>query len=590
MESEAAERNINEWLSGNYDETSKRWIREMQKAGDEQALVDAFYRKLDFGTGGMRAEMGVGTNRMNVYTVRAITQGLANYLNAQAKTATRHSVLIGYDSRNNSKSFAEECAKVLAANNIEVFLFNDIRPVALVSFGVLHKKCTAGIMITASHNPPIYNGYKVYWSDGVQVLPPHDKGITLAYDQVTDLAAIQTVALDHPLIQRVDKEIDAAYLKATLPLAIHNGQNHSQGASLHVVYTPLHGTGITLVPEMLKGWGFTQLTLVDSQIKPDGNFPTVKVPNPEESEALKEGIAKLKAVKGDILLATDPDADRIAAVELIDGVPYHFNGNEMACILLYHILTSLKEFKLMPPKPVAIKTIVTSELFRAIAHHFDVNCLEVLTGFKYIGQKISQWDEERLAGVQSHHFLFGGEESYGYLFGTHARDKDGVIISALIAEAALAAKVQGKSLRDLLFEIYHHFGVHREKLVSFTFEGREGMEKIKSIMQMLRTKPPTQIHGKKVVSVEDYLSHTHTLESGHKEPIVLPKSDVIRLFLEDGTKIVVRPSGTEPKLKIYCGVSERHFLTDTNAIGRAAHEADRKIEIYLEDLKRRLSI
>ncbi len=539
--------NIDSWLNGDYDEASKNEVRRLQKE-DPEELLNAFYTHLSFGTGGLRNIMGVGTNRLNVYTIRNATQGLATYINKQTKNG---SVIIGYDCRHNSRLFAEEAAKVLAAANIQVYLYRELRPVPLVSFGVRHKKCTAGIMITASHNPPNYNGYKVYWDYGGQVLPPHDKGII---DEVNRVTSVRTAPFNSPLIDQVDGEIDAAYLKTIHALQLHPGDNHSKGKQLHVVYTSLHGAGITMVPPALKSWGFTNLTLVEEQEKPDGDFPTVKSPNPEEAAALTLGMEKLLKVEGDLLMGTDPDTDRIGVVVRHKGKTHLFNGNEVACMAVEHICRSLAQTHQMPPKPMFVKTIVTSELFRVIAERNNTQCLDVLTGFKYIGEKIAQWEEDG-----QHHFLFGGEESYGYLLGTHARDKDAVVSAALIAEMALQMKLQGKTLVDLLHEIYQKYGIFREKLSSLTFEGKEGLDHIASMMQTLRTNPPKMLDEMKVTTFEDYQTHTRLLlESGRKETITLPKSNVICLWLEDGTKVVVRPSGTEPKIKLYCGVHDPH--------------------------------
>lgn len=580
--------NVDSWLSGSYDEATKNEIRKLQKENPHE-LIDAFYTRLEFGTGGLRGKMGVGTNRMNVYTVRAATQGFANYLNKQSKKE-KHSVLIGYDSRNNSLFFAQESAKVLASNNIQVYLYNTVSPVALVSFGLLHKKCSAGIMITASHNPAVYNGYKVWWSNGAQVLPPHDTGIIEEVNKIQDPSQVSVKPFAPSMIQEVGEDIYNAYLQTIRNLQLHPGQNRTKGKNLKIVYTSLHGAGITIVPKALTDWGFSNVTLVDEQCKLDGNFPTVKSPNPEESEALKMGIDKLKAVNGDILLATDPDSDRIAVVVMHNNQPFTLNGNETACLLLDHICSSLKESHSMPPKPVCIKTIVTTELFAAIANYYGINHLDVLTGFKYIGEKIAEWEDEAHSPVTAHHYIFGGEESYGTLYGTHARDKDAVIAAGLISEAALHLKEQNKTLIDYLYAIYHKHGVFREKLLSMTFEGKEGVDRMHQMMNEMRQNPPKLINGVAVEVFEDYLTHTHmSMESGHKEPLILPKSDVIRLWLADKTKIVVRPSGTEPKIKIYVGCFDKHFLTDFKAIQKSIQATDLKADEYLQFMKQYLS-
>ena len=576
--------NIDSWLQGAYDPETKNAIRKLQQE-NPQELLEAFYKTLSFGTGGLRGIMGVGTNRMNPYTIRAATQGLANYILKQP-SAKERGVFIGFDCRHHSHEFAIESAKVLAANGIEVFLYKELRPVANISFGVLHKKCIAGIMITASHNPPKYNGYKVYWSDGAQVLPPHDQGIIDEVNRITTTSMVKTDAFPHPLIHEVGEEIDRAYFAAIRPCQLQPAANHTQGNELKVVYTSLHGGGITMIPPVLQDWGFTNITLVEEQKTPDGDFPTVKSPNPEEHEALKLGIETLKAVNGDLLLGTDPDTDRIGVVVMHQGKPLFFDGNQVACLLLEHICRSLNQSHKMPLKPICIKTIVTTELFRAIAKHYDVECLDVLTGFKYIGEKIDQWEKASVTRAPSPHFLFGAEESYGYLLGTHVRDKDAIISAACICEAALQMKLQGQTLVDLLYEIYKTYGVYREKLLSLTFEGKEGADKMQRMMENLRKNPPTTLGGIAITSLEDYLNQTsHNLSTGEKQPLNLPKSDVLRFWLEGGTKIVVRPSGTEPKIKLYAGGVEKNT---TLTLEQSVATCDQHLDTLLADVKKML--
>lgn len=583
------QKNIDTWLQGAYDEKTKADIRRLQIENPEE-LIDAFYTTLSFGTGGLRGIMGVGSNRMNIYNIRAATQGLANYLTKQKPTMGKHRVLVGFDCRNHSREFAEETAKVLAANGIEVFLYQELRPVALISFGVLYKKCSAGVMVTASHNPPEYNGYKVYWSHGGQVLPPHDKGIIDEVNKIIDPSQVKIESYPNPLIHDIGEEIDRAYLDAIHSLQLHSDDNHAHGQDLHVVYTSLHGGGITMIPRTLAEWGFTHVSIVEEQKKPDGNFPTVKSPNPEEPATLKMGIEKLEKVKGDLLLATDPDVDRLAVVVMHEGKPVSLNGNQIACLALEHICRSLKETHRIPPKPMFVKTIVTTELFKAIAEHYKAFCIDVLTGFKYIGEKIAQWDEEKLANIPTHHYIFGGEESYGCLFGTHARDKDAVVASALICDLALHLKLQGKTLIDFLYEIYSHYGVYREKLLSLTFEGKEGAEKMQKMMDHLRHTPPKTLSETAVITLEDYENRSVlTLETGHKEPLLLPKSDVLRFWLADRTKIVVRPSGTEPKIKIYCSCVEKHLFHEKREIDKSIWDCDRRVDNYLYAIKKILT-
>lgn len=583
----ATQKHIDGWLNGDYPEETKLAIKQLAQKNPEE-LLDAFYRSLDFGTGGLRGIMGVGTNRMNVFTVGFATQGLANYL-LKLPGEEHKKVFIGYDCRLNSRTFAEEAAKVLAANGIEVYIYENLRPVANISFGVLHKKCTAGIMITASHNPPQYNGYKVYWSYGGQVLPPHDQGIIDEVKKINTPALVKTGPLDTSLIHWVGEEIDKAYLKAIHEWKLHPGDNQTHGKKLNVIYTSLHGGGVTMIPRALKEWGFSNVTLVEKQCIPDGTFPTVKSPNPEEHATLQLGIEKLQATGGDLLLATDPDTDRLAIVVFHKGKPFYFDGNQTACLLAEHLCSSLATSLSLPAKGVFIKTIVTSELLKKIAEHHSLSCLDVLTGFKYIGEKIYQWEEEMGAGVAHHHFILGAEESYGYLIGTHVRDKDAIIASALICEAALQLKLKKQTLVDLLYAIYQKYGVHREKLLSFTLQGKEGADKIKAIMESLRKNPPSHIAGIEIATIEDYLNHTIThLSSKHQEPLLLPKSNVLRFWLTDGTKLVIRPSGTEPKIKLYCALHEKHHLSDQHALEKVIESADRRLDILLTSFKNTL--
>ena len=575
------QKHLKSWLNGAYDEQSKNEIRRLLKE-HPQELIEAFYTTLAFGTGGLRGIMGIGSNRMNNYTVTTATQGLANYINKQPKANKPHSVLIGYDCRNNSKLFAEESAKVLAANGIKVFIYSELRPVPLVSFGCRLKGCTAAIMVTASHNPPEYNGYKVYWSDGSQVLPPHDSGIIKEVYAISDLSEIKTTELSNPLIEVIQGEIDHAYLDTIRKLQLTPNLNKNEGKDLKIVYTPLYGAGITMVPKALKDWGFTNLYLVDEQSTPNGNFPTTPRPNPEEKEALELGIKKLIDIKGDILIATDPDSDRMGVVCLKEGVPIIFNGNEIACICLAYILETMTKNNNLPEKAAFIKTIVTSELFATIASAYKKPCFNVLTGFKYIGQIITDWENSK----DGYEYIYGGEESYGTLLGTHARDKDAVIASALIAEVALNVKKQNMTLKDYLLKIYEKYGVYREKLVSLTFPGKEGVSKMHGIMDKLRNQTTKSFNNTLVVMIDDYKKSTRTnILNGQVQKITLPVSDVLVYWLKDGSRLVVRPSGTEPKIKLYGEVSSRSFKTVEEGI----KECDTRVANLLESLKKDLS-
>lgn len=545
-------KNVALWLNGNYDETTKSEIRTLLQ-DDINEVTDAFYTNLAFGTGGMRGIMGVGSNRLNVYTIGAATQGLANYVKTQDASKHGHAAVIGYDSRNHSKEFAEVAAIVLAGNGIRVFLCKDIRPTPLVSFACRFLHCITAIMITASHNPPEYNGYKVYWSDGGQVLPPHDIGIVEEAAKITDPNMVKSVSnLDHPLITYISEEVDVPYIAEGSLFQLYPSINQKEGNNLKVVYTSLHGTGITLMPQVFKAWGFTNVTYVDPQIIPDGSFPTVNYPNPEEPSALSLGVAKLKECDGDILIATDPDADRVGVVVKHKSNFIQLTGNQVAVILLDHVCRALEINKEMPGNAAFIKTIVTTELFRKICLSYGKKCFDVLPGFKYIAEMIKNWETDP-KGAQ---YIFGGEESCGYLYNTLTRDKDGILISALLAETALQGKLQGKTLVDLLNDIYQKYGVFVEGLLSLKFEeSKAGKEKISQSMKSLRRHLPREINGIEVVQVDDYLSsETKNLSLNSTQKILLPESDVLTFWLADQTKLIIRPSGTEPKIKIYCGV------------------------------------
>lgn len=573
--------NIDAWLQGNYDLQTKDEIKKLLQNNPKE-LVDAFYKKLSFGTGGLRGVMGVGSNRMNIYTVGTATQGLANYINLQKASPSPHSVLIGYDCRNNAKLFAEEAAAILAGNGIQVFIYHELRPVPLVSFGCRFKKCTAAIMITASHNPPEYNGYKVYWNDGAQVLPPHDKGIIEEVNKITDISQIKKVGKPTSLIEILSCEIDDAYIEAVRDLQLYSENDKTHGRDLRIVYTSLHGAGITMVPRVLNDWGFQDLFFVDPQVIPDGNFPTVHSPNPEESSALTLGIERLEQVSGDILIATDPDTDRLGVVVMHQGKVVALNGNETVCICLEEILKALSNQNKLPQNAGFIKTIVTTELFKAICDGYNQPCFNVLTGFKYIGEKIRQWEES----PNGYTYVFGGEESYGSLFKAHVRDKDAVSTSALVAEIALNAKLQGLTLIDLLNQLYHKYGVYREKLLSVTFKGKEGVDKMNEVMSRLRQQPPASFSGLKVLTIEDYKNSKKTFtSSGKSESLHLPVSDVLLFWLEDNSKLVIRPSGTEPKIKLYCGVNQ----SIQNSLEKTIEECDEKTARLLTELQKHVS-
>ncbi len=532
------QKRVQEWLDGPYDEKTKAEIRTLS----EEELTERFSSGISFGTGGMRALMGVGTSRMNIYTVGMATQGLALYLLKNVKTP---SVLIGYDSRHHSRLFAEEAARVLAGNGIHVFFLKELRPTPFISFTCRHKQCSAAIMITASHNAKEYNGYKVYWSDGAQVVFPHDTGIM---EEVRAVTSVSKAPFDSPLIEQINGSLDNAYLDAIRPLQHFPEENKRLGPTLKIAYTSLHGTGITIVPQALQDWGFSSLCFVAKQIVPDGDFPTVKIPNPEYKETLQLGIDTLVKEKADILLASDPDADRLAVVAWHHEQPVILNGNEIASLCVHYLCEQNK----LPPNGAFVTTIVSTELIKTIALSYNKACFEVLTGFKYIGEKIHEWELSK-----EYTFLFGAEESYGYLLGTHARDKDAIVSSCLLAEIALYAKRAGKTLIDLLDTLYQHYGIFREGQLSIPLS----LQQMTALMENLRTHPPQTFCQLPVTLIEDYQSGIrHNLQTGVREKLTLPPSDVLLLRLSDASKLVIRPSGTEPKLKIYAGV---HHKTGT---------------------------
>ena len=548
----ATKHNLTLWLNGKYDEQTKASIRRLLEE-DPSEIINAFYTHLAFGTGGLRGIMGIGCNRMNVYTVAAAAQGLANYINLQTKPTEGYAVAIGYDSRHHSKEFAEQAALVLAGNGINVFIFKDLRPTPLLSFTCRLKKCISAIMITASHNPPEYNGFKVFWDDGAQILPPHDKNIISKVHQITDPAQVaKASSIQHPLIHWIGSEMDEAYIKAIAPLQNYPKENKKEGHRLRIAYTSLHGTGITMVPKALKSWGFDNIVLVEEQINPDGNFPTVHSPNPEFAPALKMGIDTLEKSQADILIATDPDCDRMGLCVRHQNKVYNLSGNQIACICLHHLCESLTEHKKMPPKAAFIKTVVTSELFQAICDDYKRPCFNVLTGFKYIAEKIRDWEND----PNGYEFVFGGEDSNGYLLGTHVRDKDGIISSTLVSEAALKAKLNSETFIDILEKLYKKYGCYYEQQYSILFdETKQGRAVMEESINQIKTNAPKTIAGISVSIIEDYENLTKTnLQIGKVETILLPKTPLIILWLEDSSKLCIRPSGTEPKIKIYCGV------------------------------------
>ena len=541
-----AQENVQKWLNGNYDEETKEAIRKMI-AENQSELNESFYKNLEFGTGGLRGIMGVGTNRMNKYTVAMATQGLANYVISSFPNVKNLKAAVAYDCRNNSPLFAKITANVLAANGIHVYLFDKLRPTPELSFAVRQLGCQVGVMITASHNPKEYNGYKAYWDDGGQFVAPHDTNVI---DEVLKIKSLEDIKMsgNEDNIEIIGEEIDKIYLdrvekNCLLPDVI---RRHSD---IKIVYTPLHGTGVTLVPAILQRLGFTNVTMVKEQAVNDGNFPTVKSPNPEEKSALEMAIALAKDIDADIVMATDPDADRVGiAVKRKDGQWILLNGNQTASVLTYYLVNQWKLNNKLAGKEFIVKTIVTSELIKDIAERNGVKSYDVLTGFKFIADKIKELEGKEV-------FIGGGEESYGYMIGDFVRDKDAVSTCAMIAEIAAWAADNGKTFFDVLVDLYKEYGFYKEDLLSMTKKGKSGNEEIKQMMVNYRSNPPKEIAGSKVVCIKDYQLQTSTnLQTGAVEAINLPKSNVLQFFTADGSKVSVRPSGTEPKIKFYFGV------------------------------------
>lgn len=539
--------NIDQWLNGPYDAETKSQIQAMIAAGEQTALTDSFYKSLEFGTGGMRGEMGVGCNRMNQYTVGAATQGFANYLN-KCLPGQKIKVAIAHDSRNNSPEFTRIAANIFTANGIEVYLFPALRPTPQLSFAVRELGCQAGIVITASHNPKEYNGYKAYWADGSQVVAPHDKNIVSEVNAISSVGDIKFEGNDS-LLHVLDESIDTAYLK-TIQANCRKPDVIQRQKDLKIVFSPIHGTGITLVPKALALLGFESVSVVEEQAIPDGNFPTVVYPNPEEKEAMTLALNKAKAIDADLVIATDPDADRVGvAVKNQHGEWVLLNGNQMASLILYYLL---KVSDLKGNEFVA-KTIVTTDLIDKMCASKGVPCYNTLTGFKYIAQVIRE-----LEGKEK--FIGGGEESYGYLIGDAVRDKDAIAACAMIAELTAYAKDQGKSLFDFLAEMYMENNFYYEGLISLTKKGKVGAEEIKQMMMNLRSNVPASVAGSKLVTVLDYEGLISTdLLNGVQTPIAVGRgieaSNVIQLILADGSKVSARPSGTEPKIKFYVSVN-----------------------------------
>lgn len=566
------------WLEESYDEETRNEVKRMMEENPAE-LEDSFYKNLEFGTGGLRGIMGAGTNRMNRYTVGMATQGLSNYIKNCFRGRASLAVAVAYDSRNNSREFAGITASVFASNGFRVYLFDELRPTPVLSFAIRHYKCVAGVMITASHNPKEYNGYKAYWEDGAQITAPHDENIIAEVEKITDISMVKFTG-ENLDIHLKGQEIDDAYLRAVMSLTLSpeivKKHNHFK-----IVYTPIHGTGVKIVPRILKELGFNNIINIPEQDVSDGNFPTVKSPNPEESATLEMALKKAEETSADLVMATDPDADRLGiAVRDREGKLVLLNGNQTAAILSYYLLERWKELGKLKegsnPSYYMAKTIVTTDLLKSMAESYGVEMIEVLTGFKYIAEVVRMNEGKRT-------FIGGGEESYGFNAGEFVRDKDAVLACALVAEAAAWAEDRGESLYEMLIGIYVKFGFYKEKLLSVTKKGMNGLEQIKSIMRGLREEPLQNLAGSEVVLVHDYKSsESIDMISDLRFKLNFPKSDVLQFVSADNSIVSVRPSGTEPKIKYYFGV--KATLNSAEDFDRLNSELDRKLAALAEQL------
>jgi phosphoglucomutase len=562
------------WLGNDFNEETRKEVADMLEH-DEKKLIDAFYQDLEFGTGGLRGIMGAGTNRMNIYTLGMATQGLSNYIIKQCGNKGI-SVAIAHDCRNNSRYFAETTAEIFSANGFDVYLFESLRPTPELSFAIRHYKCQSGVVITASHNPPEYNGYKAYWNDGGQVVAPHDEGITAEVRKIKSVSEIKFNG-NKDKIKIIGKETDDLFLAEVLKMSL-NPEIIKKYSDIGIVYTPIHGTGVKMIPPALKLFGFRNIISVPEQDKIDGNFPTVKSPNPEEPGALKMAIEKAVETKAELVMASDPDADRLGiACRNKKGEFILLNGNQTCVLLIYYILSQYKAKKLYKGNEYIIKTIVSTDLMDRIAEKHNVECYNVLTGFKFFAELI-----RKLEGKKK--YIGGGEESYGFLPGDYVRDKDSVASCSLVAEITAWAKSRGKSLYEVLIDIYLEYGLFREKLVNIVRKGLEGQSEIKAMMKGYRNNPPKMINGSKVVKINDYDSLISTdCNTGKKTKIDLIQSDVLQFFLGDGSKISVRPSGTEPKIKFYFSVNAK--LESAVKFEETEKLLDQRIAGIISDMK-----
>ena len=563
------------WLSDSYDEETRKKVKQLID-NDPKELTESFYKDLEFGTGGLRGIMGVGTNRMNVYTVGMATQGLSNYLK-KAFPDEPIRVAVGHDSRNNSRLFAERVADIFAANGFKVYLFDSLRPTPELSFAIRHLHCHSGVVVTASHNPKEYNGYKAYWSDGAQVVAPHDRNIIAEVQKITSPDQVMIWKGDRSEnIEILDETFDQIYLEAVHGLSL-SPDAVERYHDMKIVYTPLHGTGVILVPESLRKYGFTNILTVKEQNIPDGNFPTVESPNPEERSAMKMAIELAESEKAEVVLATDPDADRIGmALRDENGQYVLLNGNQTCSLLVYYIVKRWSELGRLRGKEYIVKTIVTTELVARIAESFGVRHFDCLTGFKYIATVMRNHE-------QTMQYICGGEESFGFLAEDFVRDKDAVSACSLAAEAAAWAKSQDMTLYGLLKEMYVRYGFFREALVSVVRKGKEGQEEIAKMMSDYRSDPPRSLGGSPIVVIKDYLNgEALDLANGSKTPIDMERSNVLQFTTADSTVVSIRPSGTEPKIKFYFGV--RAELNDTTRFGEVQAELDGKIESIKKEM------
>ena len=564
------------WLSESYDEDTRAAVKAMLEAEDKTELIESFYKDLEFGTGGLRGIMGAGSNRMNIYTVGAATQGLANYLKEAFKDLPEISVVVGHDVRNNSRKFAEIVADIFSANGIKVYLFEDFRPTPELSFAIRHFGCQSGVNITASHNPKEYNGYKAYWADGAQIISPHDINIIENVNRIKDVKEIKFEG-DKSKIQIIGKEVDDAFLTAIKGLSL-DPEVIKRHADLKIVYTPIHGTGVKLIPASLRNYGFTNIINVPEQDVPSGDFPTVESPNPEVPSAMAMAIAKAKEVGADLVLASDPDADRIGCVIRDNNGEYQLiNGNQIVMILLNYIMLRNRELGLLKGNEYVVKTIVTTETIKAIAENNNIKMYDCYTGFKWIASVIRD-----LEG--SMRYLGGGEESYGFLAEDFARDKDSVSAISLMAEICAWAKDRGMDFNQMLQDIYLKNGYSHEEGISVVRKGRTGAQEISAMMVAFRENPPKTLGGSKVIVIKDYADlNEKCVECGKTTKMDFPTtSNVLQFFTEDGTKVSVRPSGTEPKIKFYIEVHDK--MKDAADYERCNRDALTKIEAIKKDL------